>query len=62
MRRHADYDDLVLLADSLKFKRVVALMTIKDQQLIGANALISMLDKVPQPLNTKLISCPSILT
>lgn len=37
-------------------------MTIKDQQLIGANALISMLNKVPQPLNTKLISYLSILT
>jgi hypothetical protein len=62
VRQHAQRVDIVLLAELLKFQRVVALMAIKDQQLMRSNHLaLYMLDKVLQPLNSYLVGCPAII-
>ena len=62
MRRHADSNNLVLLAVLLEFERVVALMAVNYEQSVATNyPLLCMLIKVLQPLKTKLICCPAVL-
>lgn len=62
MRRHADSDNLVLLAVLLEQERLVALMAIDYKQSVAANySLLCMLIKVLQPLQPKLICCPAVL-
>jgi hypothetical protein len=47
VRRHADSNNLVLLAILLEFKRVVALIAVNCEQLVAANySLLCMLIKV----------------
>jgi hypothetical protein len=47
VRQYAECEDIVLLAELLKFKRVVALIAIKNKQLAAPNYLaICMLNKV----------------
>jgi hypothetical protein len=54
--------DIVLLAKLLKLKGVVALMTIKNKQAMGANCMCLYIGvKVLQLLNSKLVSCLSII-
>ena len=62
MRRHAEHKYVILLAELLKLKRVVALMAIKDEQPTRPNHLaICMLNKVLQPVNSYLVSRPAII-
>lgn len=62
MRRHADSDNLVILAVLLEVKRVVALIAINNEQLVGANStLLCIRVKVLQLVKTKLVCCPAIL-
>jgi hypothetical protein len=39
MRRHAERDDVILLAVELEFGRVVAFVAVEDQQLVFALCL-----------------------
>jgi hypothetical protein len=62
VRQHTQSVDIVFLAELPKFKRVVALMAIKDKQPTRHHYLaLCMLDKVLSLLNSKLICCPAIV-
>ena len=50
MRRHAECDNIVLLAENLEVDRVVALMAVKDKEAISGSASRSgVLFKVLNP-------------
>ena len=62
MWRHTESIDIVLLADCLEFKRVMALMAVDNQQPTRAYCPpLCMLIKVPQPCNTKLVCCLAVV-
>jgi hypothetical protein len=63
VRRHTESEDIILLTELLKFKRLITLIAIKDKQLASPNYLVlCMLDKVFQPLNSKFVSCLAVIT
>jgi hypothetical protein len=62
VQRHADSNNLVLLAILLEFKQVVALIAVNCKQLVAANyPLLCMLIKVLQLLQAKLICSLAVL-
>jgi hypothetical protein len=62
VRRHAESDNLVVLAVLLEIERVVALMAVNNKQLISAyNPPLCMLIKVFQLLQPKLVCSPAVL-
>ena len=62
MRRHADSNNVVILAVFLEIQRVMALMSVDNEQSVDANyPLLCMRIKVLQPLKTELISRPAVL-
>jgi hypothetical protein len=53
VRGHTESEDIILLAELLKLKRLMTLMAIKDKQPASSNCLaLCMLDKVLKPLNS----------
>jgi hypothetical protein len=62
VRWHAERVDIILLAELLKLKRLVALITIKDKQPTRPKYLsICMLNKVLKLINSKLICCLAVV-
>jgi hypothetical protein len=60
--RHTESDNLCLCAVLLELVRVVALMTVKNEQTIASNTtLFCMPVKVLQPLQAKLVRYPAVL-
>ena len=61
MRRHAERDDVVLLAIVLEFGRVVALVAVEDQQPISAfRTRCCMEIEVLDPIQAHCIGRPAI--
>jgi hypothetical protein len=46
MRRHAERDDVVLLAMELEFGRLVALVAVEDQQPVSLSILGTLVSEV----------------
>ena len=62
MRRHAERDNVVLLAMELEFGRVVALVAVEDQQPIFAfRTKCCMVVEVLDPIQAYYISRPAII-
>ena len=62
MKRHAESNNLVLLAVLLELERVVALVAVDNEQSILSNTSpLCMLVEVLQPLETKLVRRPAVL-
>jgi hypothetical protein len=62
VRRHADSNNLVLLAVLLEYERVVALIAVDNKEPISAyNPPLCMLIKVLQLLQPKLVCSPAVL-
>lgn len=62
MRRHAEHDDVVLLAIELEFGRVVALVAVEDSQSVFAfRTRCCMEVEVLDPIKAYYISSPAIL-
>jgi hypothetical protein len=62
VRRHAESNNLVLLAVLLGSERVVTVRAVDNKQTILSNStLLCMPVGVLQPLNTKLVCSPAVL-
>jgi hypothetical protein len=61
VRQHAEYIDIIILAELLKLKRLVSLMPIKDEQPRCPNYLaLCTTDKILQSLNSNLLIVANI--
>jgi hypothetical protein len=62
VRRQTESNNLVILAVLLEFTRVVALMTINNEQTVGANStLLCMPVKVLYLVQAKLVGSPAVI-
>jgi hypothetical protein len=62
VRRHAESNNLVLLAVLLEFERVVTLVAVDNKQTILSNSmLLCMPVKMLQLLKTKVVRSPAVL-
>ena len=62
MRRHVKSNNIILLADRLEFKQVVALIAINYKQAIDAYSInLCVGIKMLQPFNFKLIGSLAII-
>ena len=60
--RHTESNNLAFLTEVLELKRLVALMTVNNEQPVTAHcSSLCMLDKVLQPGKTKLVGSPAVL-
>ena len=63
MRRYVECDNIILLAVGFEFFGVVAIVAVKDKQLIFTlRTRYYMEIKVPNPIHTFLISNPAIIS
>src|ERR1700716_916649 len=63
MSRHTKSNNVVFLTVLLKLVRVVALMTVEDQQAITTNSSgLCMLLEMPNPIYTLLICCLTVFS
>jgi hypothetical protein len=62
VRRHAESDNLVILAKLIKLWCSIALMTVKDEKSVRALCTgLCVSVEVLHPLKAKLVGCPSIV-
>ena len=62
MWRHTEGNYLVLLAKPLERERLVALVAVNYQQHVATTPLaLNLLNKVPEPGYTKLVSSPAVV-
>ena len=63
MRWHTERNDIVLLADRLEFGRMVAFVTVQNEQSMSAfRGFSRMKIEMLNPAHTDLVRSPSVIT
>ena len=63
IRRYIETNNFVLCTVLVKFRRSMAAVAVKDKQMIDSCYIrLCIFIKVLQPLKSKLISCPAVIT
>ena len=62
MRRHAEGNDIVLLAVDLEVGRVVAVVAVEDEEAMNSGcSSFGMLVEVLNPFEASLVGCPTVV-